>query len=133
MNKLDPQHSANKVRGIKTKAIMFIMDALPKTILRLISDLVWKVYMSTAKSLWLVVPYEYFSEFSKIDLYGIEFNAPKECEKYLEYLYSSNWRTPNNIFNIDDYGHYVTLKIRNSDIKHIPVQPVRNLDKYLWE
>ena len=57
---------------------MFIMDALPKTLLRLISDLVWKVYISTAKSLWQVVPYELFSEFSKIDLYGIEFNAPPQ-------------------------------------------------------
>ena len=135
MNKLDPQHIDidNRIRGINTKAIMFIVEALPKTILRFISDLVWKVYVSTAKSLWQVVPHEFFSEFSKISLYGIEFNVPKECEKYLEYLYSSNWRTPNSNFGVDDYGGLVTLKLRNSAINHIPVHPVRNLDKYLWE
>jgi len=42
----------------------------------------------------IIVPTTYFEGFKDIELYGEQFSAPIQPEKYLEYRYGKDWQTP---------------------------------------
>ena len=47
-----------------------------------------------AKDISWVVPTEYFSDFSTMDFYGLEFKVPANVEAYVEFRYGKDWRIP---------------------------------------
>jgi len=132
INKLDPKYSDKKIRRI-SKLIMLIMDLLPIKAKKLFSNLVWHSYLIIAESSWLVTPCKFLTEFTDIPLYGIVFKIPKKYEKYLEYRYSEHWRIPDESWDTNNNGGRLTKKVKSNEITHIPVQPVQNYDRYLWE
>ena len=133
LNKLDPKYSDNRRSGLKKKTILSLVDLLPNDVKRFVSFLAWKVYLYNGESSWLISPTQLLSEFTTITLYGIDFKIPKEYEKYLEYWYSPKWRIPDGSWDVTHNGGRCIKKVRNSYITDIPVQPVQNSDKYLWE
>ena len=135
INKLDPMYSVNRRLGIgkKSKAILFLVDILPIGLKQFISRVIWQIYLQTGETEWFIVPLKYLSKFTKISVYGIDFNIPSEYEKYLGYWYSKNWRAPDSSWSNKYLGGIFVKKIRNSPISHLTVQPVHNIDKYLWE
>jgi phosphorylcholine metabolism protein LicD len=133
INQLDPQNGFSTKKKIIAKAIKFIMNSIPKKSKHFISELVWQKYLNSAESAWLISPLESYKEFTKLALYGVDFNVPKEYEKHLEYWYSENWRIPDSNWNTNNNGGRFIKKLKNSEITHTNVQPVRNFDKYLWE
>ena len=126
------QYSDTKIRGM-SKHIMSIVNFFPTKAKRLFSNLVWRLYLNTGKSSWLVSPCELLMEFTKTTLYGIDFNIPKDYDRYLEYRYSKNWKIPDANWDTNKNGGRFTKKIKNNEITHIPVQTTQNNDKYLWE
>ncbi len=44
-------------------------------------------------------PMRLLNDFEILDFHGIKINIPSNSEKYLEYIYGSNWRTPIKKFN----------------------------------
>jgi len=44
-------------------------------------------------------PMSLLNDFEILDFHGIKINIPAQSEKYLEYIYGSNWRTPIKKFN----------------------------------
>ena len=49
-----------------------------------------------------VIPVEFVVPEATVEFNGIDFFVPSQSEKYLEYLYGYNWKTP-----IKDYPHFV--------------------------
>jgi phosphorylcholine metabolism protein LicD len=54
------------------------------------------LYEKFGKTLWYVVPEQYFSDFMPLRLHSRIFNIPKKYEEYLYFRYGSSWRTPTN-------------------------------------
>ena len=133
INQLDPQSGYSIKTRIIAKAIMFLMNSIPKKSKHLISKLVWQKYLNSGESTWLISPFASYTEFTKLALYDVDFNVPKEYEKRLEYWYSENWRIPDSNWSTQNDGGRLVKKLKNSEITHIRVQPVQNFDKYLWE
>jgi len=67
---------------------LFIRNALVKVLLPL-----HKRYGT--KNISWVVPSRYFSGFSQMNFYGLEFLVPESTDDYLKFRYGSNWRIPN--------------------------------------
>ena len=112
---------------------MFIVNFFPTIIKKYFSNLIWYLYLNTGNSSWLISPLEFLSEFTKTNLYGVDFNIPKNYDSYLQYRYSKNWRVPDPNWNTNNNGGRLTKKLKNNVITHIPVQTIQNHDKYLWE
>lgn len=132
INKLNPQYSDTKISGM-SKHLMSIVNFLPTKAKRFFSKLGWCLYLNTGRSSWLVSPCELLMEFSKTTLYGIDFNIPKNYDRYLEYRYSENWKIPDASWDTNNNGGRFTKKIKNNGISHISVRTIQNHDKYLWE
>lgn len=67
---------------------------LPLTLKQLLGDIMWSVLEKLGCITPIVVPKRYFEELSTMQFYGMQFNAPFDVEKYLEYRYGKNWKTP---------------------------------------
>jgi hypothetical protein len=39
-----------------------------------------------------IIPYYYFDNLDKIDLYGLTWNTPSQVQKYLVYRYGDDWQ-----------------------------------------
>ena len=61
------------------------------------------------------VPIEYFQNFTFVQLYGVEFRVPARYIEYLEYWYSSSWRTPQKDWNILDSPGCLVTKVGKYD------------------
>jgi phosphorylcholine metabolism protein LicD len=132
INRSELKYSDNKV-SLRNKPIMFIISILPKWLRGSLSDTFWEFYIDSSKSAWLVTPYNFFTEFTSITLYGYELEVPEKYEEYLEYRYSANWRVPDANWDVKNNGGCIHKKIKNSNISHISVETKSNFDRYLWE
>jgi len=112
---------------------MSIINILPDKAKVVFSKLLWVLYISRAKSVWLVAPHKFFSEFTSVTLYGHQLKIPQQYEKYLEYRYSKKWRIPDANWDVSNNGGCVHKRIRNHKITHISVETTNNFEKYLWE
>ena len=135
INKSDLKYSDSRVSS-KNKPIMFLLSnfiTLPKVTREVLSNFIWKLYLKTAKSSWLISPSKFFSEFTSITLYGYELKIPQKYAKYLEYRYSEKWRIPDKNWDVKNNGGCVQKKIKSSKFTHISVQIISNFNKYLWK
>lgn len=83
---------ATKPTG-KFVAIKYCVSLLPFK--RYLCKMVWSVWEKIGgKFIALVVPKHFFEKLKTIEFYGMKFNVPFEAEKYLEYVYGADWRTP---------------------------------------
>jgi len=67
----------------------------PSTLKQLLAYVIWLVLDVDCWKRSVIVPKHYFEKLSTLQFYGIEFNAPYDVEKYLEYRYGSTWKIPN--------------------------------------
>ena len=83
------RHKESFVRKVK-----YLSSLLPSTLKQLVTYIAWITYCRVSFIFPIVVPKRYFEKLSTIRFYGIVFSIPSEVEKYLEYRYGSDWKTP---------------------------------------
>ena len=132
INKSELKYSDAKV-SLRNRPIMTIINILPEAVRVFFSNIVWGLYINNSKSAWLITPYNFFTEFTSLILYGYELEIPKQYEKYLEYRYSDKWRIPDANWDVKNNGGCIHKSIKSEDIEHISVKTISNFDKYLWE
>lgn len=81
-------------KGSFVKKIKNIMFLLPSTLKQLLTFIAWLIYRRFSYFLPIVIPRHYFEKLSTIRFYGIWLKIPSDAEKYLEYRYGSDWKTP---------------------------------------
>ena len=52
------------------------------------------LYERLGKTLWYVVPKQYFYDFYSFELHSKKFNIPSKYEEYLQFRYGESWKTP---------------------------------------
>jgi hypothetical protein len=81
----------NPVIGILKRCL----SPIPSKLRVLLSDVVKQLWARSPTKLFLVsIPKHYFEKLGTIKFYGMTFNIPSDVEKYLEYHYGKNWKTP---------------------------------------
>ncbi len=92
------------------------LSLLPSALKRQLADVSWLALGSFGYMVPVVIPAHYFEKLSTIRFYGMQFRVPFDVEKYLEYRYGVDWRTPNKnwVYYRDDGA--VDL---NWDIRHL--------------
>jgi len=60
----------------------------------LIGKAFFYLYELIGKTLWYIVPKQYFSEFVVLQMHSRNFNIPKQFEEYLCYRYGDDWEIP---------------------------------------
>lgn len=83
-----------KQEGAFTRKIKHLSSLLPLALKKLVASTALLLLYSLGYVFPVVVPKHYFEKLSTIQFYGMEFNIPSDAEKYLEYRYGSNWKTP---------------------------------------
>jgi hypothetical protein len=68
---------------------------LPSKLRHFMADMTWSIMDRCDLIIPWVIPKRYFEKLSTIHFYGIKINIPSNIEKYFEYRYGSNWKTPN--------------------------------------
>ncbi len=95
-----------------------IKKVFPSKIKKILSKYFWMLYLDYGECKSFSVPLFFFERFTTVELYGEEFVAPYDYNKYLEFWYSKNWTTPQRDWKIlDAKGCFVT-KVNKYD-KHI--------------
>lgn len=92
-------------RRIIRKSKLFL-GPLPLKLKCFLTNVTWFVMEGCDCIYPWVIPKHYFEKLSTIQFYGMEFNIPFNVEKYLEYRYGCNWRTPNKNWRLIDDGAY---------------------------
>ena len=77
-----------------SRKIKHLSSLLPSASKQLVTDMAWLALHRLGCMIPTVIPKRYFEKLSTIRFYGMQFNAPSNVEKYLEYRYGSDWRTP---------------------------------------
>jgi len=62
----------------------------------LVGRIIFYLYEQIGKTLWYVVPKQYFLDFIPLQLYSRSFNIPSQYKKYLSFRYGNNWKKPIN-------------------------------------
>ena len=62
----------------------------------LVGRIIFYLYEQLGKTLWYVVPKQYFLDFIPLQLYSRSFNIPKQYKKYLRFRYGDSWKKPSN-------------------------------------
>ena len=77
---------------------------LPSGLRRQLADVSWLGLNSFGYLVSVVIPVHYFDNLSSLSFYGMQFSAPSDVKKYLEFRYGTDWRTPNKnwIYYRDD-------------------------------
>jgi phosphorylcholine metabolism protein LicD len=101
-----------KIRFRKTKASKSLTEALialrkflPQKLITKKSNFLLKVFNGIGcKFKDQEIPSHYFTNLSTMKFYGMTFKVPKEKEKYLEFRYGKDWRTPKRdyVYTSDD-------------------------------
>jgi len=101
-----------KVRFRKTKAPVFLTNALialrrflPKKLIVKKSNILLKLFNGIGCNFKdQEIPSHFFTNLSTMKFYGMTFKVPKEKEKYLEFRYGKDWRTPKRdyVYTSDD-------------------------------
>jgi lipopolysaccharide cholinephosphotransferase len=88
-----PEIKKSKAPAHLTSTLAGIIKKIPKFLTK---DIIEKLYLKIGcKQVKISIPNNYFKKLSKIEFYGLSFNTPSSTEKYLEYRYGRNWKTPN--------------------------------------
>lgn len=90
------QRAYAKPQGIFVgKVLKYYLSLLPPALKRYFCDMAWSVWERCGgKYAAIAVPKRYVEKLETIEFYGMKFNIPSEAEKYLEYIYGTNWRIP---------------------------------------
>jgi len=84
-----------------TKIIMKFGNSLPNGIKNPISKTLFLVFEKIGcRKVPISIPSHFFKNLGSVQFYNMKFQAPKEVEKYLEYRYGKDWKTPKK-----DYVH----------------------------
>lgn len=88
------KHARNKeIR--KLEHLRPFLYLLPSTLKQLLGDIIWLILDIDGWKRPLVIPKRHFERLTTIKFYGTEFNVPSDLEKYLQFRYGNNWKTPN--------------------------------------
>jgi len=79
---------------IFTRKIKHLSSLLPSASKQFVADMAWLALHRLGCMIPTVIPKHYFEKLSSIRFYGMQFNVPSDVEKYLEYRYGSDWKTP---------------------------------------
>lgn len=90
------------------------MSLVPLDLRQLLAGVVWFVSDRRGCVIPWVVPKYFFEQLSTIQFYGMEFNIPSNVERYLEYRYGDDWRTPRKKWAFKDDGA-MNLEMRLCD------------------
>jgi phosphorylcholine metabolism protein LicD len=60
-----------------------------------ISKVIFYIYERLSRTLWWVIPEQYFSDFSILQLHSRKFNIPKSYKEYLKFRYGDSWSFAN--------------------------------------
>lgn len=77
-----------------TRKIKHLSSLLPSALKRLVTGTAWLALHRLGCMIPTMIPKRYFEKLSTIRFYGMQFNAPSNVEKYLEYRYGNDWKTP---------------------------------------
>jgi len=94
-----------KANNFLTKILISVRKILPKNIIELKVNILLKIFNGIGcKFVEQEIPSHFFTNLSTIKFYGMTFKAPKEKEKYLEFRYGKDWRTPKRdyVYTSDD-------------------------------
>jgi len=72
----------------------YFLSLFPSTLTQHVTDIAWLALQRLGYIVPVVIPKYHFEKLSTIQFYGMPFNIPSDVEKYLEYKYGTNWRTP---------------------------------------
>jgi len=75
----------------KSECLSFL---LPLPLKILFADLIWPILDRCNCTIPVVVPKHHFEKLSTVRYYGLKFPVPSDVEKYLEFRYGSDWKTP---------------------------------------
>lgn len=81
-------------QGTFYQKIKYFSSLLPLSVKQLVANMGWLLLYKLDYLISLVIPRHYFEKLSIIQFYGMQFNIPSNVEKYLEYRYHANWKTP---------------------------------------
>lgn len=98
----------NKIKYIFAAMLKYPILIIPASARIKIAAMLEKILF---KKNWIIfvkvsVPKKYFSQFKKINIFGMNLNIPAESEEYLEHKYGKTWRTPNPKWNWSRAGDY---------------------------
>ncbi|PVX23827.1 MAG: hypothetical protein CW716_11240 [Candidatus Bathyarchaeum sp.] len=81
--------------NVATGKSKHFLSMLPSALKQQLTDVSWIALHSFGYMVPVVIPAHYFENLSTINFYGMQFRVPSDVEKYLEYRYGADWRTPN--------------------------------------
>lgn len=82
-----------KPKTAVVKIFHFIIPTSVRKILAITTTKIASRYFDCSEIIWSV-PIKFFKNFSELEFAGDKFMVPKEVEKYLEFHYGADWRTP---------------------------------------
>ena len=98
----------------KFKILKFLISLLPFK--RYFYEIVWTIWEKTSGKYEAgIYPKQFFEKLRTINFYGMKFNVPSETEKYLEYVYGPDWKTPKKEWNytVDDGSYIYPVRIED--------------------
>jgi glycosyltransferase involved in cell wall biosynthesis len=90
-----------------------IGNALPFSLRAHAWKWIFYTYLYVYKTVWFVVPAQYFDALVQIDVHGTKVLIPKDTEGYLAYRYGANWRTPTKKWRLTD-GFLIRIRSARS-------------------
>lgn len=83
--------------SFKKKLLLLVLNLIPLKCVEIFKNILLYFYKKGRVSIEYIpagIPAQFFRKFSKIRFYDMEFNIPKNYEKYLSFRYGDNWRIP---------------------------------------
>ena len=85
----------SKIPLFMTSILIKITKKTSENLRKNLITIITKLYQKIGhKIIYVAVPSHFFKNLSSLDFYGMNFKVPKETEKYLEYVYGTDWRIP---------------------------------------
>lgn len=96
INVLSQRVCAAKPKGnLVAKVLKYCSSLLPLILKRCLCSMAWSIWKrSGGKYVAVVFPKHYFEKLETIEFYGMKFSIPSEVEKFLAYIYGTDWKTP---------------------------------------
>ena len=101
--------------SMKYRFFLKTRDLLPVKIRDILNNFILDCYNRFCYTLWFVFPASCFETFSRVQLYGLDFNIPQHVDSYFKSRYGENWKTPSRKYRLTD-GNF--LRIRR--LSHMP-------------
>lgn len=81
-------------KGMFAQKTKYLSSLLSPALKQLVTKTAWLALHRLGCMVPIVIPKRYFEELSTIQFYKMEFKIPSDIEKYLEYRYGIDWKTP---------------------------------------